>query len=34
VVWAINEGRKAAAAVSKYLATKKEARAPRERTLA
>ena len=34
VVWAINEGRKAAAAVTKYLATKKEARAPRERTLA
>jgi glutamate synthase (NADPH/NADH) small chain len=34
VVWAINEGRKAAAAVSKYLATKKETRAPRERTLA
>ncbi len=33
VVWAINEGRKAAAAITKYLATKKEARAPRERTL-
>ena len=34
VVWAISEGRKAAAAVNKYLAAKKEARPARERVLA
>ena len=34
VVWAINEGRKAAASVNKYLATKKETRPARERVLA
>ncbi|HEV2323986.1 MAG TPA: glutamate synthase subunit beta [Terracidiphilus sp.] len=34
VVWAINEGRKAAAAVNKYLTAKKETRPVRERVLA
>ena len=34
VVWAINEGRKAAAAVDKYLGAKKEMRPARERVLA
>jgi glutamate synthase (NADPH) small chain len=33
VVWAISEGRKAAAAVDKYLAAKKEVRPARERVL-
>ena len=34
VVWAINEGRKAAAAVDKYLGAKKEMRPARERVMA
>ncbi len=34
VVWAISEGRKAAAAVNKYLAAQKETRPARERALA
>jgi glutamate synthase (NADPH) small chain len=34
VVWAINEGRRAAAAVDKYIGAKKEMRPARERVLA